>query len=746
MVDRILSPLTLLANFNSGGDGVPQQQTTSLTFDVDAALLVELGERLVARRSVALAELIKNAYDADATEVTVRFKNVRGPDGEITVSDNGSGMTLEAMKLGWMRIATTIAKVDELSRRFGRPKTGAKGVGRFACRRLALRLALETTSSLPVGSERITAEFDWSDFKPGLDISEIKTTVTRESVPQSLATGTTLRLSALADTWRRQDIAEIQSELADLLDPHDRDVYVRRNPGYDADPGFNMKIEVPEFPEYEGTIEDRFLEAAWGVLRGTVSDDGQPEYRLSIRNSPSELRHSPSEFLFPDLAGAEFTVRMMVYSGSHFRGTGFRLGDARNIGRERGGVRIYLDRFQVFSYGAPGDDWLGLDQDGARRLVTTPVQLAEEARGLRRPMLSLPGNMQLFGSVAISRDRNPKIGVSISRERLVQNESFNALKTFVRSGIDWMTVWYAREVAESKQRGAAAQEEPGDSTQALRSVRSLVAQETGIASGNRLAIESALDDTEKALASEREFRISELSMLRVLASAGTSVLVFDHSLRAMAGQLLDVVDTLGEFTSDLPEERSHNFEQTLRRLEAWASMTTGQASLVGLLLGSRARTRSDSLAVHPLVESLKEGFQGYTSRFGIEFDNCTPRSVRTPPLHQAELYAVLLNILTNSFKAVRSRSNRRVCVEATVARRMLTIVIHDTGIGVPVEDRERVFEPFVTTSQPDPVLGVGTGLGLKIARDLARAWDGDVCFVEAIEPWRTSVEITIPMR
>ena len=124
---------------------------------------------------------------------------------------------------------------------------------------------------------------------------------------------------------------------------------------------------------------------------------------------------------------------------------------------------------------------------------------------------------------------------------------------------------------------------------------------------------------EKAIASEREFRISELSMLRVLASAGTSVLIFDHSLRAMAGQLLDVVDSLREYTTDLSEERGHEFEKTLRRLEAWSSMTTGQASLVGLLLGSQARTRSDSLAVHPLVESLKEGFRGYTSRFGIQF-------------------------------------------------------------------------------------------------------------------------------
>ena len=114
-----------------------ERETISLPFEVDAGLLVELGERLVARRSVALAELIKNAYDADANQVIVSFEEVTGSSGSIVVLDDGSGMTLDAMKRAWMRIATDDAKVSERSARFGRRRTGAKGVGRFACGRLA---------------------------------------------------------------------------------------------------------------------------------------------------------------------------------------------------------------------------------------------------------------------------------------------------------------------------------------------------------------------------------------------------------------------------------------------------------------------------------------------------------------------------------------------------------------------------------------------------------------------------------
>ena len=45
----------------------------TLFFTIDAALLRELGERLVGKPHIALAELVKNSYDADATEVTIKF-------------------------------------------------------------------------------------------------------------------------------------------------------------------------------------------------------------------------------------------------------------------------------------------------------------------------------------------------------------------------------------------------------------------------------------------------------------------------------------------------------------------------------------------------------------------------------------------------------------------------------------------------------------------------------------------------
>ena len=68
--------------------------TKETFFKVDSRLLFQLGEQLVTNRSIALAELVKNAYDADAFEVTITLKNIKDRiGGTITIKDNGVGIT-----------------------------------------------------------------------------------------------------------------------------------------------------------------------------------------------------------------------------------------------------------------------------------------------------------------------------------------------------------------------------------------------------------------------------------------------------------------------------------------------------------------------------------------------------------------------------------------------------------------------------------------------------------------------------
>jgi opacity protein-like surface antigen len=103
------------------------------TFTVDTHLFRELGELLVGRDSTALVELIKNAYDADATDVVVYGEALSSLNrGFIRIKDNGTGMSLREFERGFLRIASrTKEQNDRRSPVFSRRYTGAKGIGRL---------------------------------------------------------------------------------------------------------------------------------------------------------------------------------------------------------------------------------------------------------------------------------------------------------------------------------------------------------------------------------------------------------------------------------------------------------------------------------------------------------------------------------------------------------------------------------------------------------------------------------------
>src|SRR5712692_5941592 len=98
------------------------------TFTVDTHLFRELGDLLVGRNSTALVELLKNAYDADATHVVVDGRNLKDSDrGLITIADDGIGMSFDQFRTGFLRIASRLKEDGERrSPRFKRRYTGAK--------------------------------------------------------------------------------------------------------------------------------------------------------------------------------------------------------------------------------------------------------------------------------------------------------------------------------------------------------------------------------------------------------------------------------------------------------------------------------------------------------------------------------------------------------------------------------------------------------------------------------------------
>lgn len=134
-----------------------------VSFTVSARTAKLIGQENFATAEGAIVELVKNAYDADAKNCIIIFKNHEEftENPVIYIVDNGIGMTSDVIKTNWMKIGTD-DKLQNYMSEGGRVKTGAKGIGRFALDRLGFSSEMRTVSMEP--AEGTIWRVEWSDF------------------------------------------------------------------------------------------------------------------------------------------------------------------------------------------------------------------------------------------------------------------------------------------------------------------------------------------------------------------------------------------------------------------------------------------------------------------------------------------------------------------------------------------------------------------------------------------------------
>ena len=212
---------------------IAKQEPGVVRFSTDAAMVRRLGRELVAKQETALAELVKNAYDADATHCAVTMDD--SETGAIEILDDGSGMSRSDIENGFMRLASDVKVRVPLSPKFGRPRAGKKGIGRFATERLGRRLTIVTQTERE--THGWTVNVDWTAFVQGDDINLIANSIVESEKEQPH--GTRLRIETLSDTWSKADLQRVYRYVLTLLQPVFGEVETTQRVG---DPGFLVKI------------------------------------------------------------------------------------------------------------------------------------------------------------------------------------------------------------------------------------------------------------------------------------------------------------------------------------------------------------------------------------------------------------------------------------------------------------------------------------------------------------------------
>ena len=143
----------------------------TLHFKTNVQLKNIIGKDLINNDNIAILELIKNSFDADAKRVDISFVNLKENDdaenqyysdrtSRIIIRDNGVGMDLTDIRDKWLNIAYSEKK--NRARQYNRMMAGAKGVGRFSCDRLGMYLNLYAKKK---DSKCVLLTIDWKQFE-----------------------------------------------------------------------------------------------------------------------------------------------------------------------------------------------------------------------------------------------------------------------------------------------------------------------------------------------------------------------------------------------------------------------------------------------------------------------------------------------------------------------------------------------------------------------------------------------------
>ena len=393
-----------------------------LPFKISTGLKNIIGRDLITDDYVAVFELVKNSFDAYATEVIITFK----PD-RIIITDDGKGMDLNDINNKWLFVAYSAKKEgvedDELTEKefeSYRDKiqakkyyAGAKGIGRFSCDRLGSKLIL-TTKKASSNSIIHQIEVNWDEFDQNSEqeFLEIKVkhrtlqSVTKEL--KKLQRGTILEISNLNSSWNREKKQGLKYSLEKLINPFGETgsnpfkIFIEDESELEADKkevstrnkvNGEVKNFVFETLDLKTTQIETEISSDGKYITTTLSDRGTLVYKIRRpNNSNPKLSNIKFHLFFLNRTAKNNFTREMGIQPVNF-----------------GSIFLYKNGFRIAPYGDYGVDYFGIDSRHTQAIFRT--------LGLR----------DLIGRIEIIGDNTNFKEISSRDGGLVKNEYYHAM-------------------------------------------------------------------------------------------------------------------------------------------------------------------------------------------------------------------------------------------------------------------------------------------------------------------------------
>lgn len=414
-------------------------------FKARAHLLKLLGDQLIGNDRLAVFELIKNSYDADATIVEV-FLDLNSNAPLIRISDDGYGMDKDTILNNWMELGTNSKRGEgnrKYSPRYKRLPLGEKGVGRLAVHKLGTKLKMITKTS---GGPEYLIDIDWPNLIGGADyLDETSVLIDELDSPQYFKHGkhgTIVEISGLHKIeWTRGEVRNLYKLVTSLVSP------------FQGVSDFNVTLNVPDRESWLcdlPNVEDILSRSVW-KFDFTLKSNG--DFYWDYKFIPPKIFRSLKirEISMVEIPGSKLEILHSVFTGdenifpekirdkllldqSLLRGIGeisghcyfyYRRKEVLNAEGayqhvkafldEQTGVRVYRDGIRVFNYGESDDDWLGLNT----RRINKPTELL--------------GTNSVIGAIELSLLESNQLNEKTNREGFDENVEYRRFRLIISS-------------------------------------------------------------------------------------------------------------------------------------------------------------------------------------------------------------------------------------------------------------------------------------------------------------------------
>lgn len=708
-----------------------------------ARLLTMLGEQLIKNERIALAELIKNSYDADASWVKITFNNF-GENFEINdvstieIEDDGTGMSTNTIIEHWLNPATPhkrLKKEKNDTTKKGRKIQGEKGIGRFALLKLGRKIQLVTKTSsekketyveldlTKYDDEFLTEsgkrkELFLDDIAPlikerdPVDIVPRQITLGRDTKKRR-PSGTKIIISSLKGVWSEEKITKVYDDIVRLESIFSHALLKKKVKKIDDKEEFSVHIfkddmELPFSAGYFENLETLIRECSVFQIEDGEYIEKDAEFKFKLNGKPKSLKlDDPTitglrvfrehfgtggeKLKFRNTKCGDFGFGFYVFdfSPSEKVKSKYQLDkqDKELIRKHR--IYLYRDDIRVYPYGDPDDDWLRID---AYRGTISAGQFLS--------------NDQVVGFVNISQKNNPELKDKTNREGLIDtgnptDDFICLLQTFLA---------YIRAYPYTKYR-KENEEKNAIRTFKTEAVKNEIDQLRPLLENNKAASER-LKSLEDHYSAEKSYLVQRAETTEELAGVGLSVETASHDIMSIMAKSLISVDSLIKTTSSSKNLNKEILTSDLTALRGMLSFIEAQLKNIQLLFKS-TKQRRKNIRIDEILEKVIRIFKSILEKSGIQVElekNGSPLLAKTT---DAVLLQLFLNLFDNSIFWLSSIDikNRKILI--TLDGNNGCLIFSDNGPGIRKEDEDYIFEPFFSGKGEE-----GRGLGLYIAKQL----------------------------